>query len=114
MASMLVEAPSYHAHIYFEPGQDAEVAPLQARAARDLEGLARVWPLRGRPVGPHPKPMFEIEFSREHRDAVIAWVQAHRGDRTVLLHPETGDDLADHRDHPLWLGQRLPLDFSRL
>ena len=30
------------------------------------------------------------------------------------LDPLTGDDVRDHRDHPLWLGPVLPIDFSRL
>jgi aromatic ring-cleaving dioxygenase len=27
----------------------------------------------------------------------------------VLLHPETGDDPADHTIHAAWLGEKLPL-----
>ena len=27
----------------------------------------------------------------------------------ILLHPETGDDLADHTRHAAWLGETLPL-----
>ena len=29
-----------------------------------------------------------------------------------FIHPNTGDDLSDHRDHPLWLGDKLGLDLS--
>ena len=32
----------------------------------------------------------------------------------VLVHPETGDDVADHTDHAIWLGARLPLDVDSL
>lgn len=33
---------------------------------------------------------------------------------TILVHPETGDDLADHSKHALWLGAVLPLDLEKL
>ena len=36
----------------------------------------------------------------------------NRRGHAVLVHPNTGDGLADHRDYPLWLGERLALDFS--
>jgi len=33
---------------------------------------------------------------------------------TILVHPETGDEVADHRDHAMWMGKVLPLDLSTL
>lgn len=109
---MLIEAPSYHAHVYFQPDDAATIATLHARAQHDLAGLATVYPIRHRPVGPHAWPMFEIAFQRAQREPVVTWVEAHHGRQPVLLHPETGNDLVDHRDHAVWLGSRLPLDFS--
>lgn len=109
---MLIEAPSYHAHIYFHDEDADAAARLHARAGRDLASRATMWPMRMRPVGPHPLPMFEIAFARAEREAVVAWLQAHHGTFSVLLHPETGNDLEDHRDHPVWLGQSLPLNLS--
>ncbi len=38
----------------------------------------------------------------------------NRGGLTILVHPETGDDLADHSDHAVWLGPSLTLDLSVL
>ena len=39
---------------------------------------------------------------------------SYRAGLTVLVHPLTGDDLADHRDHALWLGDSRPLDLEAL
>ena len=39
---------------------------------------------------------------------------ANHRDFPVLLHPETGNDLVDHRDHAVWLGERLPLKLEIL
>ncbi|MFQ5938851.1 MAG: DOPA 4,5-dioxygenase family protein [Alphaproteobacteria bacterium] len=36
----------------------------------------------------------------------------NRDGLTVFVHPETGDDLADHLDHALWLGEKLELNLS--
>jgi aromatic ring-cleaving dioxygenase len=30
----------------------------------------------------------------------------------VFLHPLTGDELADHRDHAIWMGALRPLKLS--
>ena len=38
----------------------------------------------------------------------------NHGDLAVLIHPRTGDDLPDHGDYALWLGDKLELDFSVL
>lgn len=37
-----------------------------------------------------------------------------RGGLSVLVHPMTGDDAADHDTNPLWLGERLPIDIEFL
>ena len=33
---------------------------------------------------------------------------------TVLVHPETGHDLEDHRDRALWMGRVLDLNLAVL
>ena len=38
----------------------------------------------------------------------------HRGDLTVLVHPNTGQELEDHRDRAIWLGPSETLDLSIL
>ena len=111
---MLLRADLYHAHIYFDAEQVAFAEALHEQARRDLGELATIWPMRRMPVGPHEAPMFEIEFPHASREPVLAWVEAHHGPLSVLLHPETGNALADHRDHARWLGRQLGLKFSVL
>ena len=31
---------------------------------------------------------------------------------TIFIHPNTGDDLADHTRHAVWMGQILPLEVA--
>ena len=33
---------------------------------------------------------------------------------TILVHPDTGQDVLDHEDHPIWLGEKLDLDIEML
>lgn len=110
----LIRAASYHAHVYFQDHQVARAEALQAAAGEALGAIATVWPLRRTRVGPHLAPMFEIEFTDAHREAVVGWVKANHGELPVLLHPETGDDLTDHHDHAVWLGEELGVDLSKL
>src|SRR5215207_8429945 len=36
---------------------------------------------------------------------LLPWLMLNRDPLDVFVHPETGDDLADHRDHAMWLGE---------
>jgi DOPA 4,5-dioxygenase len=60
-------------------------------------------------VGPHPQSMFQIAFPAEMLAAFVPWLMLNRDGLVVLLHPETGDDLADHTAHAAWFGAVLPL-----
>jgi DOPA 4,5-dioxygenase len=111
---MLLLANLYHAHIYFDAEHVALAEDLHRQALRDLGALATIWPMRMKPVGPHYAPMFEIEFPHASREQVLAWVYAHHGPLSVMLHPETGNALEDHRDHAVWLGRNLGLKLDIL
>jgi DOPA 4,5-dioxygenase len=99
----------YHAHIYYDPNATRD------RAARLRERVAAVFPAAtlGRwhdaLVGPHPQSMYQIAFPREMLAAFVPWLMLNRDGLTVLLHPETGDDLIDHTEHAVWYGAMLPL-----
>jgi aromatic ring-cleaving dioxygenase len=104
---------SYDAHIYYPLNKKQLAATLHDQALADLP-FARVSPLVDRNVGPHPMPMFEIQFTPEHHSAVLTWLLAHRGELAVLVHEVTGDDPRDHSQGALWMGRVLELDFSKL
>lgn len=63
-----------------------------------------------RVIGPHITQFWEADVKRpEVFVQVLSWFQLHHGALLVLIHPQTGDDLADHTDRALWLGTRLPV-----
>jgi aromatic ring-cleaving dioxygenase len=99
----------FHAHIYYQPGVTEDAAArLRARVA---EAFPRA--LLGRwhavPVGPHTQAMFQIAFPVDLFADLAPWLMLNRDGLDVLLHPETGDDPADHTVHAAWLGEKLPL-----
>jgi DOPA 4,5-dioxygenase len=106
------EITGYHAHVYFEP-DTREVA------ARVRDGLAERFAVElGRwheqPIGPHTRAMYQVAFATGDFAAVVPWLMLNRGGLSVLVHPLTGDEVADHDVHPLWLGERLPVNLAFL
>ena len=102
----------YHAHVYYdEASRPAAVHVREALAARFDVRLGR-W--RDEPVGPHPRAMYQVVFTPEQFDRIVPWLMLNRAGLVVLIHPITGDDLADHSDHALWLGEKLALDLGGL
>lgn len=100
----------YHAHIYFDPDQLA-LAQALAREAQARFGFA-VGHFHRRPVGPHPRGSCQLTVPADRFGAFAEWAALNRGRLTIFTHAETGDDLADHRDHVIWFGPSEPLDLS--
>ncbi|MFN4088734.1 MAG: DOPA 4,5-dioxygenase family protein [Alphaproteobacteria bacterium] len=102
----------WHAHVYYDPATKERAAELRDRlGALHPVTLGR---MHDGPVGPHPQAMFQIAFGPDTLAAVLPWLALNRGDLAVLVHPETADAVADHRDHAVWMGAVLPLDLSVL
>jgi DOPA 4,5-dioxygenase len=103
---------TFHAHVFFDPA-----SPDQARAMSamipDATG-AKVTSWWDRPGGPLPQAQFQIELTSTELGAVVEWLMLHRENLSVLLHPETGDDLLDHTAHAVWFGTPLELRLDRL
>ena len=100
----------YHAHVYFD-ADTVEKATALCAAARDRFGVV-MGRVHERPVGPHPMFSCQLAASIEQFGALLPWLALNRDGLIVFAHPETGDDLADHRDHGIWLGTGLELDLT--
>lgn len=101
----------YHAHIYYDPASRDTAGRVRAGLAKfDV----RLGSWHDKPVGPHPKAMYQVIFSPEQFATIIPWLMLHREGLDVLVHPETGDSVKDHLEHSLWLGKRLDLDVRPL
>jgi DOPA 4,5-dioxygenase len=104
----------YHVHTYFDAASRASAVTLREKLREEFAGRARVHGLIDEPIGPHPLPMFETDIPASEMEAVKAWLEKNHGAHSILIHPLTGDDVADHRDHPQWVGPPLPLDIEFL
>jgi DOPA 4,5-dioxygenase len=103
----------YHAHIYYDdPETRARAAVLREAIDAQFDVVLGRW--REEPVGPHPKPMYQVAFAPAVFAAIVPWLALNHRGLSVLIHPETGDDPADHSEHALWLGEKLPLDLTFL
>ncbi|HCL52884.1 DOPA 4,5-dioxygenase family protein [Pseudomonas fulva] len=100
----------YHAHVYYD-------ASTLEHARALCEEAAALFPvvmgrMHTRAVGPHPDWSCQLAFEPELIGVVLPWLALHRKGLVVFLHPLTGDELADHRDHAIWMGALRPLDLS--
>ena len=97
----------WHAHIYFAPDQ-LDDARSVCEAARDRFGI-QMGRMHNQPVGPHPSGSCQLSVPPEKFANVTAWLALNRNDLTVFTHAETGDVMADHTRHVVWLGESQPL-----
>ncbi|UWQ38834.1 DOPA 4,5-dioxygenase family protein [Leisingera aquaemixtae] len=100
----------YHAHVYFGETTAEEARTLCQKAAEQFG--VQMGRMHQKNVGPHPRWSCQLAASPEQFAKLLPWLALNREGLIVFAHPETGDALADHRDHGIWLGAGLPLDLS--
>jgi aromatic ring-cleaving dioxygenase len=106
----MAQIQGFHAHVYYD-----EDTFERARAL--CESAEKRFPLKmgrmhRRPVGPHPRWSCQLAFAPELFGRVIPWLALNRDGLVVFIHPETGDDLADHTEHAIWMGKIETLNVS--
>ncbi|MFN6461411.1 MAG: DOPA 4,5-dioxygenase family protein [Nostoc sp. DedVER02] len=107
-----IEIAGFHAHVYF----DTESRDIAARVREGLGSRFEVQLGRwfDKPIGPHPKGMYQVAFLPNQFDKVVPWLMLNREGLDILVHPETGDAVKDHAVHSLWLGEKLDLNIEFL
>jgi DOPA 4,5-dioxygenase len=113
MTADIARIQDYHAHVYY----DADSKPA-AEAVR--AGLEHAFPgavygrWHDRPIGPHPDWSYQVAFTPDLFAQIVPWLALNRRGLTVFVHPNSGDAVADHRDHAIWMGAVRPLDLTVL
>ncbi len=104
------QATGFHAHVYFSEETFEQARDLcEAASDRFAVTMGR---MHKKPVGPHPVWSCQLAFAPDQFGAVIPWLALNRDGLVIFIHPETGDHLADHTRHALWMGQMLPLNLE--
>ena len=103
---------SWHAHVYFHAAsRDAAWAFRDVVTDRFGERV-ELGRFHERPVGPHPRWSYQLAFAPAQFAEVVPWLALNHADLDVFLHPNTGDQLRDHRDSAVWIGHSWPLDLK--
>ena len=102
----------YHAHVYYDEAAKPDAAVL--RDAIDERFDVRLGRWHDRPIGPHPRWSYQVAFEPGVFADLIPWLALNRGDLVIFVHPETGDDIADHTGHAIWLGEKVDLNIDAL
>lgn len=110
------DAP-YHAHIYYSAEQRPAAEALRDRFIRrtgvgDEPFILFVGRMMESGVGPHPMPQYEVHFLEAALADVVSEIAA--SGLRALVHPLTGDDLADHTTLAHWIGEKMDLDLNVL
>jgi len=92
----------YHAHVYFD-AQTLERARALCESVAARFGI-RMGRVHERPVGPHPDWSCQLAFDHAQFADVMLYLALNRQGLVIFTHPVTGDDLADHTEHAIWMG----------
>jgi DOPA 4,5-dioxygenase len=105
---------SWHAHVYFN-AVTRDAAREFREAVREQFGAAvEIGRFHERPVGPHPQWSYQIAFAPGRLAKVLGWLALNHGVLDVFVHPNTEDELRDHRDSAIWLGRAHQLNLRAL
>ena len=105
---------SWHAHVYFDATSRSAAWALREVILTELAGHIEMGRFHERPVGPHPMWSYQLAFTAAAFSPVVAWLTLNHGALDVFIHPNTGDELRDHRDCALWLGRSYTLNLVAL
>jgi DOPA 4,5-dioxygenase len=101
---------SWHAHVYFDASTREAAWALREVIAAQLGDRVSLGRFHERPVGPHPAWSYQLAFASAEFPDVVAWLALNHGALDVFVHPNTDDELRDHRDSALWIGRSYQLD----
>jgi len=62
--------------------------------------------------GPFTSGEWSIFIPVGYFNLVVPWMMQHRGDFSVVVHPNTGYEYEDHSIWAMWVGERWPLDMT--
>ncbi|MGR6859767.1 DOPA 4,5-dioxygenase family protein [Aliivibrio salmonicida] len=105
-----LENQGYHVHVYFDENT-VDFAITLTEQLNEKFGY-EIGKINKKPVGPHPVWSRQVSFKHSDYDEVIMWIETHRAQLSVLVHPLTEDEYLDHTQSAVWLGTPIQLKLS--
>ncbi|MBJ9967808.1 DOPA 4,5-dioxygenase family protein [Burkholderia seminalis] len=105
---------SWHAHVYFDAASRDAAWALRQVIDERFGAVIELGRFHERLVGPHPAWSYQIAFDAARFDEIVPWLVLNHGALDIFLHPNTGDDLRDHRDCAVWIGKSHGLNLDAL
>lgn len=103
----------WHAHVYYDEASRPVAERLREAIGQGFpDAVLGRW--HDKLVGPHSASMYQVAFPPALFPTLAPFLALNREGLSILLHPETGRQKADHTAHALWMGSALPLDVSVL
>jgi|SRR5690606_16598656 len=103
-----------HAHIYYESDSRDRAARFRDKIVSEFGDRVRVSRLVDRPIGPHPVPMFEVDFRSDLLEEITPLFEREREGLSILVHPVSEEEVLDHIERAVWFGAKLPLKIDFL
>ena len=102
----------YHIHIYENGRVYHGTARLMAETMQKVfpDDIGKIYDVGI--VGPHSKENVEIDIKPQSFGKIVKWMQMNNFDLSILIHPDTGDDLHDHLNAAMWIGEPVPFQES--
>ncbi|NIR28258.1 MAG: DOPA 4,5-dioxygenase family protein [Gammaproteobacteria bacterium] len=110
LANELSRIAAFHAHVYYTSDSKQRAARVRERIAARFDVQLGRW--HDEPIGPHPFPSYQVAFAPELFGTLVPWLALNREGLVIFVHPETGNDLADHADHAVWMGGMPELELG--
>jgi len=101
---------SWHAHVYFDAASRDAAWRLREVIVAHFGDRIQMGRFHERPVGPYPMWSYQLALAPDRFAEVIPWLTLNRTGLDVFVHPNTGEELGDHRDRAIWLGRWYQLD----
>ena len=102
----------FHAHVYYDSSSFYKAKVLVKKAYK-INGV-NVGKMHEKPVGPHPVWSCQLLFDKGQLTNMLVWLLKNRDDLTIFIHPVTDNELLDHTDFAIWLGDRYELNLEAL
>jgi aromatic ring-cleaving dioxygenase len=101
---------SWHAHVYFDAASRDVAMEFRQVVTVQFGSRVEMGRFHEREVGPHPRWSYQIAFAPTEFSDVVGWLALNHGALDVFVHPNTDNELRDHRDCAIWLGRNHELN----